>query len=86
MAVWLALDTPRSDPRDEQPGSPVQLWGEAFSGSGGSWPFLGRLPLPGAELTGRAGPRGPHVRCPPIPGSRPRDKGPGVWFSSGGHL
>ena len=86
MTAQLALDTPCSDPGVEQPGGLVQLWGEAFPGSGGFWPFLGRLPLPGAELTGRARPRGPHVRCPLFPGSRPRDKGQGVWFSSGGHL
>ena len=79
MTAQLALDTPCSDPGDEQPGGLVQLWGEAFPGSGGSWPFLGRLPLPGAELTGRAGPRGPHVHCLHFPGSRPRDKGQGVW-------
>lgn len=75
MTARLALDTPCSDPGDEQAGGLVQLWGEAFPGSEGSWPFLGRLPLPGAELTGWAGPRGPHVRCPPFPGSWPRDGG-----------
>ena len=75
MAVWLALDTPRSDPRDEQPGSPVQLWGEAFSGSGGSWPFLGRLPLPGAELTGGPGLGGLTSAVLPFLGAGPETRG-----------
>lgn len=36
MASRVALDIPCSNPGDERPCSPAQLWGEAFSGPGGS--------------------------------------------------
>lgn len=60
--------------------------GRLCQAQGSLQPSSRRPPVPGAELTGRAGPRGLHIRCPAFPGSWSRDKGQSVWFSSGGRL